>query len=116
MTIPWIIPAALAAAAVLLVVRALGPRLFSGTLTRRCAFRCPNTLEEVDAGLSESIWDGRRCDVERCSAFSPPEDVRCNKACMFLARLPARGAMRFRPLGELCSCWRLTRSASSSDA
>jgi hypothetical protein len=115
MTIPWIIPAALAAAAILLVVRALGPRLFGGMLTRRHAFRCPNTLEEVDAELRESIWDGRHRDVARCSAFTPPEDVRCNKACTLL-RLPLRGATRFRPLGELCSCWRTTRAASSSGA
>ena len=92
MTIPWIIPGALAAAALLLVVRTLGPRLVRGTLTWRYAFRCPAKHEDVDAEFRESAWDGRRLEVERCSAFSPPEDVRCDKACILLARLPARGA------------------------
>ena len=113
MTIPWIIPAALAAAVVLLAVRALGPRLFRGTLSWRYAFRCPAKHQDVDAEFRESVWDGRRLDVERCSAFTPPDDVRCDKACTLLARLPRRGATRFRPLGELCSCWRVTRHVSS---
>jgi len=113
MTIPWIIPAALVAAVLLLVVRALGPRLFHGTLTWRYGFRCPVDRQEVDAEFRESVWDGRRLDVERCSAFTPADDVRCDKPCTLLARLPRRAATRFRPLGELCSCWRVTHRASS---
>ena len=92
MTMPWIIPGALAAAAMLLVVRALCPRLFRGTLTWRYAFRCPAKHQDVDAEIRESAWDGRRLEVERCSAFSPPEDVRCDRACILLERLPAPGA------------------------
>ena len=92
MMIPWMVPIALAAAVALLVIRALGPHLFRGTLTWRYAFRCPADQRPVDADFRESLWDGRRLDVERCSVFTPPEDVRCNKACAFLARLPRRGA------------------------
>jgi hypothetical protein len=106
MVIPWIIPAALAAALVLLFIRAFGPRLFPGTLLARYAFRCPVKAQDVAAEFRESVWDGRRLDVERCTAFTPPEDVRCDKACRLLDRLPQQ-PVRFRPLGDLCSCWRL---------
>ena len=97
MTIPWIIPGVLAAVVTLLVVRALGPRLFSGTLTWRYAFRCPNKNRDVDAELRESMWDGRPLDVERCSAFTPPDEVRCDKACTLLARLPRPASAPARP-------------------
>ena len=97
MMLPWIVPVALAAAVVLVVIRVLGPHLFRGTLTWRYAFRCPGKLQDVAADFRESTWDGRRLDVERCSAFTPPEDVRCNKACAFLARLPRRGAEASEP-------------------
>jgi hypothetical protein len=111
MVIPWIIPSALAAALVLLFVRAFGPRLFGGTLTWRYGFRCPIKEQDVATEFRESAWDGRRLDVERCSAFTPPDDVRCDKACQLLGRLP-QAPMRFRPLGDLCSCWRLRARAS----
>jgi hypothetical protein len=108
MPVPWIVPVALAAAVLLLVVRALGPRLFPGTLVWRYEFRCPVKVQDVSAELRESVWDGRRLDVRRCSAFTPSEDVQCNKACTLLARLPRPARAPFRPLGELCACWRLT--------
>jgi len=97
MTIPWIIPGALAAAVVLLADRALGPRLFRGTLTGRYAFRCPANNQDVDAEFRESVWDGRRLDVERCSAFTPADEVCCDKACTLPARLPRPRARSARP-------------------
>ncbi len=97
MMIPWIVPVALAAAVVLLVIRVLGPHLFRGTLTWRYSFRCPGKHQDVDADFRESVWDGQRLDVERCSAFMPAEDVRCNKACAFLARLPSREGKESEP-------------------
>jgi hypothetical protein len=112
MLIPWIIPGALVAALALLAVRAVGPRLFAGTLGWRYAFRCPVKEQDVNAEFRESVWAGDRLEVERCSAFTPAEDVRCNKACLLLARLPRRKPAPFRPLGELCACWRLTNRAS----
>jgi hypothetical protein len=111
MGIPWIIPSALAAALVLLFIRALGPRVFRGTLTWRYTFRCPVKEQDVATEFRESVWDGQRLDVERCTAFTPPEDVRCDKACQRLARL-LQPPVRFRPLAELCSCWRLGARAS----
>ena len=111
MMIPWIIPSALAAALVLLVICILGPRLFPGTLTWRYAFRCPFKEQDVAVDFRESVWDGQRLDAERCTAFTPPDDVRCDKACQLLDRLP-QAPVRFRPLGELCSCWRLRTRAS----
>ena len=92
MTIPWIIPAALAIALVLLVVRAFGTRLFRGVVTWHYAFRCPAERGDVTADFHESAWDGRRLDVKRCSAFTPPEEVRCDKACILIGPLSCRGA------------------------
>jgi hypothetical protein len=97
MMIPWIVPVALAAAVVLLVIRALGPHIFRGTQIWHYTFRCPGKGQDVGVDFRESAWDGRRLDVERCSAFSPAEDVRCNKACAFLARLPRRAAEKSEP-------------------
>lgn len=115
MVIPWIIPSALAAALVLLFIRTLGPRLFRGTVTWRYAFRCPVKEQDVAVDFRESAWDGQRLDVERCTAFTPPDDVRCDKACRLLDRLPQE-PVQFRPLGELCLCWRLGARASSGGA
>jgi hypothetical protein len=111
MVLPWIIPSALAAALLLLFIRALGPRLFGGTVTWGYGFRCPFKEQDVATEFRESAWDGRRLDVERCSAFTPSDDVRCDKACQLLGRLP-QPPTRFRPLGELCSCWRLRARVS----
>ncbi len=99
MAIPWIVPGALAAALGLLAVRALGSRLFGGTLTWRYAFRCPVRGQDVNAVFQESVWDGRRLDVERCSAFTPPEDVRCNKVCTLLSRFPRPEGRAVPPAG-----------------
>jgi hypothetical protein len=93
-TIPWITPAALATAVVLLVVRSFGSRLFRGAVTWRYAFRCPADRGEVAAEFRESVWDGRRLNVERCSAFRPSEDVRCDKASTVPGRLSYRRASR----------------------
>lgn len=112
MVIPWIIPSALVAALVLLFIRSLGPLLFGGTLTWRYGFRCPIKDRDVATDFRESAWDGRRLDVERCSAFTPSDDVRCDKACQLLRELPRQPRARFRPLGDLCACWRLRSPAS----
>jgi hypothetical protein len=69
MAIPWTIPGALATAVVLLVVRSFGSRLLRGVVTWGCAFRCPADRADVAAEFRKSAWDGRRLDVERCSAF-----------------------------------------------
>jgi hypothetical protein len=62
----------------------------------------------VTVPIVQSVWDGQRLDVERRTAFTPPEDVRSDKAW---GRLP-QPPVRFRPLGELCSCWRPRARAS----
>jgi hypothetical protein len=91
MTLPWIVPGALAAAVLLLVIRAFGRSLFPGRACWRYSFRCPLKHQDVDAELRESVWDGQRLGVDRCSAFTPAEDVRCSKACTWM-RLPRRGS------------------------
>ena len=88
MVLPWIIPSALAAALVLLLIRAVGPRLLGGAVTWGYRFRCPFKEQDVATEFRESAWDGQRLDVERCSAFTPPDEVRCDKACQLLGQLP----------------------------
>lgn len=78
---------ALLAAAVLLVVLALGSR---SRVTWRAtrSFRCPLRDRNVTAELEEKTWDGKRVDVVSCTAFTPPTDVRCGKDCLTLKSLP----------------------------
>jgi hypothetical protein len=43
----------------------------------------------VDVDFKEAVWDGSLVDVTACSAFSPPQDVRCEKGCLMLGKFPA---------------------------
>jgi hypothetical protein len=97
MVLPWIIPSALAAALLLLFVRALGPRLFGGTVTWGYGFRCPLKEQEVATEFRESAWDGQRLDVERCSAGCR------SRPCGFarwVSCARAGGSGRARPSGD----------------
>jgi hypothetical protein len=88
-TVPITTVLALLAAGALLVVLFLGSR---SSATRRAArsFWCGVRGEAVTAVFEEKSWDGSRLDVTSCSAFEPPADVRCDKACLALRRLPRR--------------------------
>ena len=85
--LPVVFYLALLAAVVLLVVRWRG--MMRGA-TRRVtrAVWCPTRDCRLTATLEEEMWDGRRVDVEACSAFSPPTAVTCGKACLRLIRRP----------------------------
>jgi hypothetical protein len=85
----WPVPIFLAVAVVLGAVVAAGRRLFTGTMTERRSFWCPFRHTNVGVDFAESSWDGRLVDVAGCSAFAPPSDVRCDKACLSLKQLPA---------------------------
>src|SRR5574338_152401 len=67
--LPIIVYGALLAVIVLLVVRCRG--LMHGEtrhVTR--AIWCPVKDRTVLAGLEDEVWDGRRVDIDACSAFS----------------------------------------------
>jgi hypothetical protein len=82
------VPIYLAVAIVLIVLYALGRRLFSGALLAPRAFWCPFRSTDVRVDFKEATWDGSLLDVETCTAFTPPGDVQCDKACLALKTLP----------------------------
>jgi len=52
-----------------------------------CRFRTQN----VKAEFQEDPWSGRPVDISRCTAFTPPSGITCDKDCLRLRRLdPAR--------------------------
>jgi hypothetical protein len=95
--LPVVVYLALLAAVVLLVVRARG--LMRG-LSRRGTRTvwCPVHDRALTATLEEEVWDGRRVDVDECSAFSPPTAVTCGKACLRLTERPRPATASTLPL------------------
>jgi hypothetical protein len=85
----WPVPIFVAVTAVLFGVLVGGRRLFPGTFTAKRAFRCPFRDTNVDVDFKEAVWDGSLVDVTACSAFSPAQDVRCEKGCLMLGKFPA---------------------------
>ena len=85
--LPVIVYLALLGAVVLLVLRCRG--IMRGAIRRvgRTVW-CPVHDRDFEATLQEETWDGRRVDVEECSAFSPSTAVTCGKACLRLTRRP----------------------------
>ena len=83
------VPIFLAVTAVLAGVLVGGRRLFPGTFTAKRAFRCPFRDTNVDVDFKEAVWDGSLVDVSACTAFLPPQDVRCEKSCLMLGKFPA---------------------------
>jgi hypothetical protein len=58
--------------------------VFAGPAATPRAFRCPVADREVIVEFTEVAGRDRRRDVMRCSAFSPPYFVRCDKRCLRL--------------------------------
>jgi len=52
------------------------------------SFWCPFRDRNVTAEFREEPWDGTRIDVSRCTAFTPPEAVNCEKLCLRPKRFP----------------------------
>jgi|SRR5689334_20553964 hypothetical protein len=95
--LPVIVYGALLAVIALLVVRRRG--LMRGEtrhVTR--AVWCPIKDRTLSAQLEEEIWDGRRVDIDACSAFSPTTAVTCEKACLRLTERPRRARASGFPL------------------
>ena len=89
MSSPWSLPIFLGVAVLLVVLYSVGARLFAGTGISRHAFWCPFRNTNVRVDFAESAWDGHLVDVQSCTAFTPPTEVHCDKACLVLKRLPA---------------------------
>jgi hypothetical protein len=52
-----------------------------------CRFRTQN----VNAEFQEDPWSGRPVGISRCTAFTPPSAITCDKECLRLRQLdPAR--------------------------
>lgn len=84
----WPVPIYLVVAAVFVLVLSKGRRLFPGTLTSQRSFWCPFRDTNVNVDFKESVWDGDLADVSGCTAFSPAQDVQCEKSCLLLRKLP----------------------------
>jgi len=91
MSLPFSLPVFVVVTAALIGVLSAGRRLFPGTFAARRAFRCPFRETEVSVDFKEAVWDGRLVDVATCSAFSPPQDVQCEKGCLKMANFTAAG-------------------------
>ena len=53
------------------------------------SFWCRFRWEDVTAEFQEDAWNGRRVDVNRCSAFEPSSAITCDKVCLRLQHLEA---------------------------
>jgi hypothetical protein len=75
----------------LLILLVNGSRIFRGTRTIMRSFWCPFAKRLVDVDFGVDAWDGRRVDVEACSAFVPCTAITCEKHCLHVgsSRRPA---------------------------
>ena len=78
----WPLLVVLATGAVLVFVLVRGRRWFTGTRDVSDAFWCPVRAQDVRVEFQVDVWDGTLTDVKRCSAFSPPTAVACEKRCL----------------------------------
>lgn len=69
------------AVALLLLVTVFRPfRRMIRSVTR--SFWCPVRGQNVTARFREAAWDGKPVEVTRCSTFSPPEAIACERLCL----------------------------------
>lgn len=86
-------------ASIILFVWAVFRALPSGSRLVARLFWCPFRERNVTAEFRENPWDGTRIDVSRCSAFTPPDAVTCEKLCLGLKKF--RAPDRQWPAGTL---------------
>lgn len=68
------------AVAFLLLIVFGGRRGVIRTVTR--SFWCPARRQHVTAEFQEEAWDGTPVAVNRCTAFSPPTAITCERLCL----------------------------------
>ena len=83
-----IIVLALGTALVLLLMAVFGS-LPGMTRTVKRSFWCPFRGRNVTAEFQEEAWDGKPVDVNRCSEFTPPTAIICEKFCLHLDKFPS---------------------------
>jgi hypothetical protein len=74
-------------------------------------FHCPFSRRRVTAGFLTWAGLGRAVDVQTCSAFAVPSQIRCGKACLSLAEV-RRGWSPMAPRYSLLSGGVATREAA----
>ncbi len=82
-----IIVLALATALGLLLMVMFGA-LRGVTRTVSRSFWCPFLDRNVTAEFREEAWDGRPVEVSRCTAFTPPTTITCEKPCLRMGKFP----------------------------
>lgn len=82
----WPLGVVMTVGLVLLLVLVAGSRLFPGTRLSGRAFRCPFRDRVASVEFLETVWEGTRVDVNRCSLFTPPTAVDCDKGCLQIER------------------------------
>ena len=95
--LPVVLYLVLLAVIVLFVARSRGLMLGASQRVTRSVW-CPMQDRRLTATLEEEVWDGRRVDVEQCSAFSPPTAVTCAKGCLRLTKRPRPAPVSSIPL------------------
>jgi len=80
-----IIVLALGTAVALLLLAAFGSLPGVTRIVRR-SFWCPFLARNVTAEFQEEAWDGKPVEVNRCSAFTPPTAITCEKLCLHLEK------------------------------
>jgi hypothetical protein len=90
MSILWPLLLVMCAGLLLALALKCGEAFAPGTVVRSRSFWCPFRARNVRVDFEETAWDARRVDVCRCSAFAPPTDVGCDKACLTLDAFPAQ--------------------------
>ena len=95
--LPVVVYLALLAVIVLLAVRSRGLMLGASRRVTRSVW-CPMQDRRLTATLKQEVWDGRRVDVEACSAFLPSTAVTCAKGCLRLTKRPRPASVSSIPL------------------
>ncbi len=79
----------------LVLLLAVGPRFTRGTRAVPHEFYCALRRQPVRVEYRVAAWDGKLVDVDRCSAFTPPTAIGCDKLCL----RPEEFALRAGPAG-----------------
>jgi hypothetical protein len=93
----WPLFVVLAVGLVLVVAIATGRWLFPDTRLFTRVVRCPVREHDVVVEFVERVWDGVPVDVTRCSVFTPPTAIDCDKRCRQVRR---KARSRLAPAGS----------------
>jgi hypothetical protein len=89
----WLVPVLVVGGGLLLLLAAkLLSRPLALLVRRQRRFACPKSGRMVDCTIVEDTLTGTAIKVERCSAFDPPDRVRCAEYCLHEAPRVARQA------------------------